>query len=508
MTAQIHSSKAESASGSFHITTLGCSKNRVDSDGMDHLLRQRGMRHVGQPIDAQVLIVNTCGFLGAARQESIGAIEELLKDRRDDQVIIAAGCLPALGNYSADIPDGVDRILTTREWYRISSVVGELLGEPEPEDSAGCEGMLTTFKRSEAGPSAYLKVADGCDHNCHFCTIPSIKGRQVSKRPLHVIQEVVDLVAGGTKEVVLVAQDTIRYGADIGMKHGLPQLLEMIAEQVPNLPWLRMLYIYPSPLTLRMVDVMAEHDMLLPYLDMPLQHADRTVLRSMNRPSDPEMTRRLIDHARNKLDDLVMRTTFIVGYPGETDEQFRHLLSFVEEQEFDHVGVFTYSPEPGTPAALLADRVPTEVAEERRGRLMEAQQAISYRKNRSLVGTQQEILIEAIGESEDEAGHSEPISVGRARRHAPEVDGLVFIPGAHTVGSLVTVTIEDAAPYDLWAAPIGQEPKQRVQLKAKTRVTPKVRARRANRPERRGQGQPVHLAIRAETSPIGPGSNR
>ncbi len=490
---------AVTASGGFHIVTLGCSKNRVDSDGMEHLLQQRGMRPVGRPDDAQVLIVNTCGFLGAARAESIGAIEELLKDRREDQVLIAAGCLPALGNYSSDIPAGVDKILSTREWYRIGSVVGELLGDVELPDTAGCEGMLTTFRRSEAGPSAYLKVADGCDHNCHFCTIPSIKGRQVSKRPLHVIQEVVDLVAGGSKEIVLVAQDTIRYGADIGMKHGLPQLLEMIAEQVPNLPWLRMLYIYPSPLTLRMVDVMAEHEMLLPYLDMPLQHSDRTVLRSMNRPSDPDMTRRLIDHARSKLPEVVMRTTFIVGYPGETEAQFEHLLRFVEEQAFDHVGVFTYSPEPGTPAALLGDRVPAEVAEERRGRLMEVQQTISYRKNRSLVGTMQHVLIEAIGESEDEVGRTEPISVGRAWRHAPEVDGMVFVPGAIPVGEMVTVTIDDAAPYDLWAAPVGAEAQPRPAGVIRRRVTPKTRARRANRPERRGQGQAVHLAIPAGT---------
>ncbi len=487
------------AAGGFHIVTLGCSKNRVDSDGMEHLLQQRGMRPVGRPDDAQVLIVNTCGFLGAARAESIGAIEELLKERRDGQVVIAAGCLPALGTYANDIPAGVDKILSTREWYRIGSVVGELLGEAEPVDTAGCEGMLTTFRRSEAGPSAYLKIADGCDHNCHFCTIPSIKGRQISKRPLHVLQEVVDLVADGTKEIVLVAQDTIRYGADIGMKHGLPQLLEMIAEQVPNLPWLRMLYIYPSPLTLRMVDVMAEHEMLLPYLDMPLQHSDRAVLRSMNRPSDPEMTRRLIDHARNKLPDVVMRTTFIVGYPGETEAQFEHLLRFVGEQEFDHVGVFTYSPEPGTPAAELGDRVPAEVAEERRGRIMEAQQAISYRKNRALVGVTQDILIEAVGESEDDAGHSEPISVGRAWRHAPEVDGLVFVPGALPVGSMVSVVIDNAAPYDLWATPVGTPPRMPESMEPRRRLTPRTRARRASRPERRGQGQPVRLAIPAGT---------
>ncbi len=277
---------AHDADRAFHILTLGCSKNRVDSDGMDHLLRSRGMTASDRPEDARVVIVNTCGFLGAARDESVAAISELLDRRRDDQVVIAAGCMPALGNYRDDIPSGVDHVLTTREWYRIGDVVGDLLGEAPQPEVAGCEGMLTTFSRAQAGPSAYVKVADGCDHACAFCTIPSIKGRQVSKRPLHVLQEIVDLVGQGTKEIVLVAQDTIRYGADLGIKHGLPSLLQQIVEGVPDLPWLRMLYIYPSPLTLRMVDVMAEHDALLPYLDMPIQHADPTVLRTMNRPSD------------------------------------------------------------------------------------------------------------------------------------------------------------------------------------------------------------------------------
>jgi ribosomal protein S12 methylthiotransferase len=440
----------------FHILTLGCSKNRVDSDGMDHLLRSRGMEPVSRPEEARVVIVNTCGFLGAARDESVAAIAELLGRRQDNQVIIAAGCMPALGNYRNDIPAGVDHILTTREWHRIGDVVGDLLGEEAQPEVAGCEGMLTTFSRAQAGPSAYVKVADGCDHACAFCTIPSIKGRQVSKRPLHVLQEIVDLVAQGTREIVLVAQDTIRYGADLGIKHGLPNLLQQIVEGIPNLPWLRMLYIYPSPLTLRMVDVMAEHDALLPYLDMPIQHADPTVLRTMNRPSDIDMTRRLIDHARAKMPDVVMRTTLIVGYPGETDQQFQTLYDFVQEQELDHVGVFTFSPEPGTKAVTLdLPAVPEFVAMERRDAIMAAQQAISLRKNQQLVGTKLQVLIEAVGEAEDDAGNKEPIAVGRARRHAPEVDGLVFVPGELPVGALIDLEIAEATPYDLWAQPAG-----------------------------------------------------
>jgi ribosomal protein S12 methylthiotransferase len=398
----------------------------------------------------------------------------------------------------------VDHVLSTREWYKIGDVVGGLFGEEARPEVAGCEGMLTTFRRVDAGPSAYVKVADGCDHNCAFCTIPSIKGRQVSKRPLHVIQEIVDLVAGGTKEVVLVAQDTIRYGADLGMKHGLPQLLEMIVEQVPNLPWLRMLYIYPSPLTLRMVDVMAEHEALLPYLDMPIQHADKSVLRAMNRPSDVEMTRRLVAHARSRMPDAVMRTTLIVGYPGETEAQFRTLLDFVEEMEFDHVGVFTYSAEEGTPAARLPDRVPAAVAEERRNALMEAQQAISLKKNRALVGRTLDVLIEGAGEAEDDAGNVEPISVGRARRHAPEVDGLVFVPGAHPVGEIVNLTIQEAGPYDLWAQPPGVRASRPAAPGERRRRVSATRFRGVTRPERRGQRARVPMATLAGTAPTGP----
>ncbi|MFN8590646.1 MAG: 30S ribosomal protein S12 methylthiotransferase RimO [Thermomicrobiales bacterium] len=493
----------DSSSRAFHILTLGCSKNRVDSEGMDHLLRERGMTAAARPEDARVVIVNTCGFLGAARDESVAAIAELLEVRQDDQIVIAAGCMPALGNYKNDIPAGVDRVLSTREWHRIGDVVGDLLGEIAQPEVAGCEGMLTTFGRDQAGPSAYVKIADGCDHACAFCTIPSIKGRQVSKRPLHVLQEIVDLVGRGTKEVVLVAQDTIRYGADLGIKHGLPSLLEQIAEGVPDLSWLRMLYIYPSPLTLRMVDVMAEHDVLLPYLDMPIQHADPTVLRNMNRPSDITMTRRLIDHARSQMPEVVMRTTLIVGFPGETDAQFQRLHDFVLEQEFDHVGVFTYSPEPGTRAVTLdLPAVPAHIAEERRNAIMEAQQAISFKKNRALVGQTVQVLIEAVGEAEDEAGNTEPISVGRARRHAPEVDGLVFVPGEHAPGMLLDLEISEAAPYDLWALPPGEQVRRRAAVAARPRRrVSAARSRGATRPERRGQGARVPMATPAGTAP-------
>jgi ribosomal protein S12 methylthiotransferase len=465
---------------------MGCSKNRVDSEGMARVLGERGLAFAEDPSEARVVIVNTCGFLAAARAESVGAIGDLLRNKREDQVIIAAGCMPALPNHRHEIPEAVDAVLTTHEWDTIGDVVGNLLQLP-PRQIAGCQGMLTSFRRSEAGPSAYVKIADGCDHNCHFCTIPLIKGRQISKRPSDVIREIRELVDGGTKEVVLVAQDTIRYGADLGIKHGLPMLLEMIVEEVPDLAWLRMLYIYPSPLTLRMVDTMARHEQLLPYLDMPIQHADKDVLRSMGRPSDVDMTRRLVAHARAQLAEVAMRTTFIVGHPGETEEQFGRLVEFVEEMQFDHVGVFTYSHEPGTKSALLDNPVPPELAEERRARLMEVQQRISLAKNRAFTGRSLEVLIEGQGEIEDDAGHSEPISVGRARRHAPEVDGLVFVPGALPIGELVQVVVEEAGPYDLWASLPGAPGPARQGRRAERLAARRARRNHSIRPDQAGR---------------------
>ncbi len=447
-------SKCSANGRSFAIVTLGCAKNRSDSDGMQSLLEDRGMSETTDPLSADVVIVNTCGFLGAAREESVGVVQELVDIKRPGQFVIAAGCLPALGDYRNDLPAGVDSILTTREWFRIGDTVGELFGETPQPVVAGCDGLTTTFTHRHAGPSAYVKIADGCDHACAFCTIPTIKGRQSSKRPLHVLQETVDLVARGTKEVVLVSQDTIRYGADLGVKNGLPELMRTIATQVPDLPWLRVLYIYPNPHVLAMIDAMAEHASLLNYIDMPLQHAAPSVLRRMLRPSDLKLTTRLLDHARSTLDDCVLRTTLITGFPGETDDEFRQLLDFVEREEFDHVGVFTYSPEPGTVAFGMGDSVPHELAEERRGMIMEAQQAISFRKNQSRIGSTMSVLIEAHGEAEDDAGGIEPISVGRTWQNAPEVDGLVFLPGELPIGSMIDATIVDAAEYDLWAEPV------------------------------------------------------
>ncbi|MCX7622861.1 MAG: 30S ribosomal protein S12 methylthiotransferase RimO [Thermomicrobium sp.] len=439
----------------FHIVTLGCSKNQVDSEGMAQRLIAQGLEPTDDPRRARVLIVNTCGFLAAARAESRAAIEALLQQRRPGQVVIAAGCMVSLEEHRREVPPDVDALLSTREWSRIDALVAELLGLPVPSVRPA-EAPVPTFRRLPvARPSAYVKIADGCDHRCSFCAIPLIKGNQVSKRPSEIIREIRELVEAGTKEVVLVAQDTIRYGADLGIRQGLPDLLRAIAEQVPELPWLRLLYLYPTPLLFRLIETMAELPQCVPYLDIPLQHADPDILRAMARPSDPDFYRRLVAYARERLPDVALRTTFIVGFPGETEERFQRLYDFVAELEFDHVGVFVYSPEAPTPSARLGAPVPPEVAEERRARVMELQRKISLAKNRRLVGRELTVLIEGQGELEDERGRRRPIAAGRAPRHAPEVDGLVFVPGRLPVGELVPVRVVRAEPYDLWAEPLA-----------------------------------------------------
>lgn len=458
----------------YHIQTLGCAKNAVDSEGMHSLLTGRGYVPVATPRAAEVVIVNTCGFIGPSREESMGVLRELAGRKRPGQVLVAAGCLPALPGWEKTVRDaqGVDAVLRTQQWSGIADLVDELTGNDRaPEtwvasrlaaDAAGDgmiplplaeisgDGLIAPFTRAGGTPSAYVKIADGCNHTCAFCTIPSIKGPSVSKRPIAVLEEVRALVAAGTREAVFISQNTGAYGQDLEPRTTLAQLLAWVCEQAPELPWLRMHYLYPTHINPALIETLAAHPQLVPYMDFPLQHAHPEVLRGMGRPSDAAQTRRTIAALRERLPDIALRTTFIVGYPGETEAQFQTLLDFVQEIRFDHVGAFTYCDEPGTRAALLPDDVPAEVKQERYARLMEAQRAISLEKNRALVGQTLDVLIEGEGEIEDAAGATTPISAGRAKRHAPEVDGLVFVAGAQPVGSIVPVRITEADEYDLW----------------------------------------------------------
>ena len=450
----------------YHLITMGCPKNEVDSEGMEMLLRDADYAPTDNPEDADVLIVNTCGFLEAAKDESIGVLQALGENKRRDQLLIAAGCLAQRNSSDVlQLAPAVDGLLGTRRWMEVLTLIrrlrgGEnkrqlqkysLLGDPEHE-------FLQPVPRPPVtGGSAYLKISDGCNAPCAFCTIPSFKGK-LRSRPLDaVVDEARALVAAGAKELVVVAQDSTDYGRDWGEPDSLPRLLSAICNRTDdNLRWLRLMYAYPGHVSGALIEVMASQPKIVPYLDMPLQHGDPRTLRRMRRPSNLEMVYDHIHKLRAAMPDIALRTTFIVGYPGETEEEFQGLLDFVRTIEFDKVGTFPFSAEPGTPAAELPDQVPAEVQEERYGRLMEVQQQISLAKNQALVGRPLEILVEGEGELADSG---EPLLLGRSYRDAPEVDGLVLVPGLSgaPAGSMFQVYITGAMEYDLVGEPLIDE---------------------------------------------------
>jgi ribosomal protein S12 methylthiotransferase len=437
----------------FHLTSLGCAKNSVDTDSMAQLLEQDGYRQVGAPQQASVIIVNTCGFIGPAREESYSVLRALAGAKHPGQMLIAAGCLTQ--RYGAEVArnvPGVDGILGTRRWMDIVEVVRELRKGPRPEPLYHLPETPTigtdehnALRASIAGASAYLKIADGCRRPCAFCAIPLIKGTTVSRPMGTILNEARTLRDSGVRELVLIAQDTTDYGHDLGMKDGLATLLEKLTDAVPDMDWIRIMYSFPGYITDRLIDLMAGSSQILPYLDIPLQHAHPATLTRMRRPADVDWVRRTIEKMRTAMPQLAIRTTFIVGYPGETEDEFQTLLDFVNEMRFDRVGTFQFSFEPGTASEALGDPVPPEVKEERYQRLMIAQQPISLQINQSFVGQTLDVLIE---------GHNKKISIGRSYRDAPEIDGMVLVEGKIPIGEIAPVKITGALEYDLNATPV------------------------------------------------------
>jgi ribosomal protein S12 methylthiotransferase len=446
----------------FFLVSLGCSKNTVDSESIAQVLQQNGMNAVGSPQSAEVMIVNTCGFIDAAKQESIDMLRELVDMRQGEQMVIAAGCLSQRygANLVQEVP-GLDGVIGTRRWMDIFDLVTRLRTRRHPEplyhlptdaDVVGLDerGVL---RASVQGASAYLKIADGCRRPCAFCAIPKIKGTAVSRPIESIVAEAVRLQDMGVKEVMLIAQDSTDYGYDLGMKDGLAHLLDAIVDAAPDIPWLRIMYAYPGYVTPRLMEAMAKHPQVLPYLDIPLQHGHRETLKRMKRPAKVEWVYETIGKLREMIPNLAVRTTFIVGYPGETDEEFETLVQFVRDLQFDRVGAFQYSYEIGTPSATLPDQVPDDVKQARYERLMEVQQQISLAKNQSFVGKTLDILVEGHGAGEDEEGNltGDTISLGRSYRDAPEIDGYVLVEGELPPGEIVPVRITGATTYDLMA---------------------------------------------------------
>lgn len=440
----------------FHLVSLGCAKNTVDSDSMAQLLIRDGYRAVDDPSRAGVLIVNTCGFIGPAKEESLRVLRELAEGKKRNQILIAAGCLTQ--RYGAEVAEkvpGVDGVLGTRRWMDIVQVVRELRKGPHPEPLYHLPQEAKTVGTDEqdamrvavAGASAYLKIADGCRRPCAFCAIPLIKGTAVSRPIESILEEARRLRDSGVRELILIAQDTTDYGHDLGMKDGLAVLLERLTASVPDLDWIRVMYAYPGYVTDRLIDVMASSRQVLPYLDMPLQHAHPKTLYRMRRPSNIDWVYKTLEKMRSRIANLAIRTTFIVGYPGETEEEFQALYDFVKEIRFDRVGAFQFSFEPGTASEPLGDPVPAEVKAERYARLMELQQGISLQVNQAYVGKTLDVLIE---------GRDRGIAIGRSYRDAPEIDGLVFVEGNVKTGEIVPVKITGAMAYDLTGLPAAE----------------------------------------------------
>ena len=438
------------------ISHLGCEKNRIDTEHMLGLLVQAGYEVDANDELADYVIVNTCSFIQAAREESVRTLVELAEANKK---IVITGCMAQhfQEQLLEEIPEAV-ALIGTGDYHKIVDVIertelGERVTEVSQEPTYIADETTPRYRTTTEGV-AYLRIAEGCDYSCAFCIIPHLRGRQRSRTIESIVAEANQLASEGVREIILISQITTNYGLDI---YGEPRLAELIrALGEVDIPWVRMHYAYPTGLTPSVMAAMQETLNVLPYLDLPLQHSHPEILRSMNRPWQGRVNDGIIERIKSALPDAVLRTTFIVGFPGETDEQFEHLLQFVQRHEFDHVGVFTFSPEEGTPAYELPNQLPQSVMDARRDALMQIQQPISLRRNRLQIGKVVDVLIE---QENPETGEL----VGRSARFSPEVDGLVYVQGEASLGALVPVAIVDADIYDLYghvatAADLMQNP--------------------------------------------------
>ena len=432
---------------------LGCEKNRVDTEHMLGLLAEAGYGVSADEADASVVVVNTCSFIQEAREESVRTLVELAEQGKE---LIIAGCLAQ--HFQEELLESLPEakaIVGTGDYQHIVSVLERVeAGERVNQVSAnptfvGDEHLPRYRTTSEA--VAYLKVAEGCDYRCAFCIIPKLRGDQRSRPIESIVAEAQTLASQGVQELVLISQITTNYGLDIYGKPQLAELLRALGEV--EIPWIRVHYAYPTGLTPEVLAAYREVPNVLPYLDLPLQHSHPEVLRAMNRPWQADVTAGLLKRIREQLPEAVLRTTFIVGFPGETEDHFEHLLDFVAEQQFDHVGVFSFSPEEGTAAADLPDQVDHAVAQGRKERLMALQQPIAAERNATWVGRIVDVLIEQENPSTGEM-------LGRCSRYAPEVDGEVRVmPGEGGLcaapGTMVPVRITAANTYDLEGVVVG-----------------------------------------------------
>lgn len=432
----------------IHFVSLGCPKNRVDTEVMLGVADADGYSLVADPTEADVIVVNTCGFIGPAKEESIDTILEMAEHKAHSggkKKLVVTGCLSQ--RYSTELAEEmpeVDHFLGSSDMLKLK----EVLAGGAPRMLVGNPAAYTIRaedRRTLSGPvhSAYVKIAEGCNRTCSFCSIPSIRGKQRSRPLEDIVAEVRHLATRGTVEVNLVSQDTIAYGRDLAGRPTLAQLVRALGD-IDELRWIRLHYLYPETLTDELVEVMATHPKVVRYVDMPLQHASDAMLRRMKRGHGGERLRRVVDTVREKIANVVFRTAFIVGHPGETEEDFDELLAFVEWAQFDHVGVFRYSDEENVASHEMDAKVPAKVSAARHRKLMSVQRPIARKKNKARIGQTLEILVE--GPSEEH----EFVMQGRHAGQAPEVDGVVYLSGAEVAaGTFVRATITQSAEFDL-----------------------------------------------------------
>ncbi|MGH9342583.1 MAG: 30S ribosomal protein S12 methylthiotransferase RimO, partial [Terriglobia bacterium] len=436
--------------------TLGCPKNLADSELMLGALVQAGFEIVAAPEDAQVMVVNTCAFIEAAKKESLDAIlaaAELKKNSAGRRLVVA-GCLAQ--RYGAELREQlpeVDVFVGTGNFLELPELLRRTEApELRPIPYPGGAHLLAsgTAPRLKTGDffSAYLKLSEGCNHKCAFCIIPKIRGRHESRTPADVLAEARSLAGDGVRELNLIAQDLTAYGRDLEGFVTLAKLLEMLAG-VAGIHWIRLLYCYPNFVTDELLDAIARLPQVVKYIDIPLQHADDGILRAMRRERSGDSLRKLLDRIRHRIPEVALRTSFIVGFPGESERAFANLSDFVRDQQFDRVGVFTYSREENTAAYDLPGQVPAKIKRARRAALMEAQAEISLRKNRALIGNELEVIVE--GPLPGKAARSR----GRSAAQAPEIDGMVSLRGEAHPGEFVRARVNKALSYDLHADVIG-----------------------------------------------------
>ena len=428
---------------------LGCAKNQVDGEMLMAALRNGGFETVSDPAESDIAIINTCGFIDSAKKESIGEILELVDLKNDGIIekIVVTGCLAERykDEIRRDIPE-VDAVLGIGANADIVNKFKELVGGEAVESFPDKYQMPLCGDRDLSTPNyyAYLKIAEGCDNNCTYCAIPMIRGKQRSRTIENIVEEAEGLVNNGVKELIVIAQDTSRYGIDIYGEFSLARLLKALAK-IENLKWIRVLYCYPEAITEELIDVFASEDKVVKYLDLPLQHASGKVLKRMNRRGDREKLTALINKLRERIPGIVLRSTFIVGFPGETEEDFTELAEFVKDMEFDRMGCFAYSQEDGTPAARMKEQLDEETKEERARIIMESQMDIMDRINRRHIGKILEVMVDGFDEEQE-------CYFGRSYMDAPDVDGFVYFNSENELnpGDFVTVEIEDAIDADLY----------------------------------------------------------